>query len=67
MFVQSKKGANMSTDNDDPSFENGKKSCPDTGRHVWERPTVRRLAANQAQAGHAHRASEGAHVNHECS
>jgi hypothetical protein len=37
--------------NNDPGLplEDGAKSCADTSKSAWERPVLRRLAANKAQ------------------
>jgi len=43
----------MSINKDDPLLENERKSCPNTEKAAWERPTLRRLGAKQAET-HSH-------------
>jgi hypothetical protein len=57
----------MSIHNHDLSLDNEQKGSSGTDKRPWERPTLRRLAANKAEHGHGHKADEGAHVAHRCS
>ena len=58
----------MSTHNHDLSLDNEQKGSSSTDKRPWERPTLRRLAANKAQHGHGHTHEAGFHGNkHSCS
>lgn len=50
----------MSAHNHDPSLKNRQESCLGTEKLAWERPTLRRLAANKAQTGKGTKHNEGA-------